>query len=260
MKTVLTIAGSDCSGGAGIQADLKTILAHKAYGMSVITSLTAQNTIGVQGIYNIPAEFTGRQLDSICQDIFPDAVKIGMVSDINTIHVIAQKITQYHLPFVVLDPVMISTSGSVLLEDNAIQSLMEHLFPLADIITPNIPEAEHLSGVTIHTKTDMEKAAEAICSYTNGNILIKGGHLEGEAWDLLYTGKSFHWFYGPRQKNENSHGTGCTLSSAIACNLAHGYSVYKSIALGKKYVETLLKDTLNLGNGSGPLNHCRTLL
>jgi hydroxymethylpyrimidine/phosphomethylpyrimidine kinase len=259
MKKVLSIAGSDCSGGAGIQADLKTITAHKLYGMSVITALTAQNTTGVSGIYEVSPEFVKQQLDMVFTDIYPDAVKIGMVSDPSIIEVIAEKLLEYRAKNIVLDPVMISTSGSRLMKEEAVQVLLDKLLPLADIITPNIPEAEVLSGISIVTKCDMELAVKKIGESYLGNILIKGGHLEDNSDDLLFTGKKIHWFAQENIDNPNTHGTGCTLSSAIACNLAEGKSILDSISTAKGYITGALMDELNLGIGSGPLNHCWNL-
>lgn len=256
MKKILSIAGSDCSGGAGIQADLKTITAHNMYGMTVITALTAQNTTGVYGVQEAQPEFVGLQLDCIMQDIFPDSVKIGMVSSAALIEMIAEKLQQYKPQNIVVDPVMISTSGSRLLSENAMDALIEKLIPLATIITPNIPEAECLSGISIETKEDMQKAAEKLAEKYGGNILIKGGHLENSADDLLYSNREVTWFSGLRIDNPNTHGTGCTLSSAIACHLAAGYDVKTSIKLAKEYLTGALKDQLDLGKGSGPLNHC----
>ena len=229
MKKVLTIAGSDCSGGAGIQADIKTMTAHKIYAMSVITALTAQNTTGVYGVLEATPEFVGKQLDCIFEDIRPDAVKIGMVSNIEIIEVIAQKLREYKAENIVVDPVMISTSGGKLLNDNAINALRARLFPLAAIITPNIPEAETLVGFSITGKEDMLKAAEKISELTDSSVLVKGGHLEGSADDLLYGKGKAAWFESPKIENPNTHGTGCTLSSAIACNLAMGFSIPESV-------------------------------
>ena len=256
MKTVLTISGSDCSGGAGIQADLKTMTAHKVYGMSVITALTAQNTTGVYGILDAGADFVGRQMDCVFKDIFPDAVKIGMVSNIETIQMIASKLQQYGAKNIVIDPVMVSTSGCALMSPDAMDTLIETLLPLGDVITPNIPEAEKLCGFEITTIEDMVRAAEVIGKNLNGSILIKGGHLTETADDLLWHQGNIHWYHGERVDNPNTHGTGCTLSSAVASRLAMGYPVEESIRLAKTYITGALKDGLNLGAGSGPLNHC----
>lgn len=255
MKKVLTIAGSDPSGGAGIQADLKTIAAHRLYGMSVITSLTAQNTCGVYGILNIPPEFVASQIDCIFDDIRPDSVKIGMVSKCDIINIIADKLEEYDTKNIVADTVMVSTSGCRLLSEDAVDTLSKRLFPLADIVTPNLPEAEVLSGISIKSKEDMQKAAVIISKNFGGAVLIKGGHLADSADDLLFENDSFEWLSLPRIDNPNTHGTGCTLSSAIACGLAEGLSVSDSVKRAKKYVNGAIADRLNLGRGRGPLNH-----
>ena len=259
MKKVLTIAGSDCSGGAGIQADLKTIAAHKMYGMSAITALTAQNTTGVYGILESTPEFLANQLDCIFTDIFPDAVKIGMVSSAPLIRIIAQKLGQYAPKNIVVDPVMISTSGSKLLADDAAGELCQQLLPLATLLTPNLPEAEVLSGLRICSEEDMIAAAQKIAQIYPCAILVKGGHFGSSADDLLYLSGDCHWFRSARIQTENTHGTGCTLSSAIACNLAAGDSLPDSVLHAKKYVGGALADGLNLGAGNGPLNHCYAL-
>lgn len=255
MKKVLTIAGSDCSGGAGIQADLKTFSAHNLYGMTVITALTAQNTTGVQGILDISPEFVAQQLDSVFTDIKPDAVKIGMVSRMEIVDVIVGKLKQYSVKNVVVDPVMVATSGAKLMGDDVISALISQLFPLATVITPNILEAQVLSGETITDKEDMSQASKIIRKDTDVAILLKGGHLKGCADDLLLNGDEISWFTGKRVDNPNTHGTGCTLSSAIACNLASGYKLEESIEKAKKYLTGALESGLDLGAGSGPLNH-----
>lgn len=257
MKKVLTIAGSDCSGGAGIQADLKTITAHKLYGMSAVTSLTAQNTTGVYGISDVSEDFLARQLECIFSDIFPDAVKIGMVSNAGLIKVIAEKLEKYHPSNIVLDTVMVSTSGSKLLRDDAQQALARLLMPLADVITPNIPEAEVLAGKKITGSSDMAEAGKLIYDKLDGKtaVLIKGGHDLNTANDMLYVNDSPVWFEGVRIDNDNTHGTGCTLSSAIACNLAEGLELSRAVGKAKKYISGALNYGLNLGKGSGPLNH-----
>jgi len=257
IKKVLTIAGSDCSGGAGIQADLKTITAHKLYGMSAVTSLTAQNTTGVFGICDVAPEFLAKQLECIFTDIFPDAVKIGMVSNAQLIEVIAQQLKAYRAKNIVLDPVMVSTSGSKLLQHDAVKALTEQLMPLADIITPNIPEAEVLSGISIHCEKEMEEAARLIAKPMSDRtaILVKGGHDFNGANDLLYYMGEYIWLRKERIDNPNTHGTGCTLSSAIACNLAVSSSIEEAVKASKQYVFGALKAGLDLGKGSGPLNH-----
>lgn len=259
MKKVLTIAGSDCSGGAGIQADIKTIVAHKMYAMSVITALTAQNTTGVYGVLEASPAFVAQQLDCVFEDIRPDAVKIGMVANAELIKVIGEKLRDYRAENIVVDPVMVSTSGSKLLQDNAVEALIAHLFPLAAVITPNIREGENLTGLSIKNREDMVKAAERLARLTPGGVLLKGGHLEDSADDLLYTGEESFWFEAPKLANPNTHGTGCTLSSAIACNLAMGLSLAESVKRAKAYITGAIKANLDLGKGRGPLNHCFNL-
>lgn len=255
MKKVLTIAGSDCSGGAGIQADIKTITVHKMYAMSVITALTAQNTTGVYGIRETDAEFVAKQMDCVFTDIRPDAVKIGMIPNEKIIRVIAEKLRTYQVRDVVLDPVMISTSGSRLMSKDAQEALKEELFPLAAVVTPNLMEAEALCGFSVSTPCEMERAAEKIACYGSGAVLLKGGHLADGADDLLYEKGKYIWFSSKRIENPNTHGTGCTLSSAIACNLAAGYALERAIKNAKNYLIGALQDGLDLGAGSGPLNH-----
>lgn len=255
MKTVLTIAGSDSSGGAGIQADLKTMLANGVYGMSVITALTAQNTTGVQGVLPVPPDFLALQLDSVFTDIAPDAVKVGMTAGEELIEVIAEKLVQYGAKQIVADPVMVSTSGTALLRDTALESLKERLFPLAAVITPNLPETEVLTGRDIRTPGTMERAAEEIGRQYGCAVLCKGGHREGGADDLLYYNGELYWFYGKRIDNPNTHGTGCTLSSAIASNLARGQELPEAVANAKEYLSGTLTAMLELGKGNGPLHH-----
>lgn len=255
MYKALTIAGSDSSGGAGIQADIKTMTAHGVYAMSAITALTAQNTTGVTGIMDVSKEFLEGQIDCIFTDIEPDAVKIGMVSSEGLIRSIAKKLKQYNSKNVVVDPVMVATSGSRLITKEAISVLKEELFPIADLLTPNIPEAEVIAGIKIGTKEDMVKAAKMIYSRYGCPVLCKGGHYEDDADDLLYIDGQIHWLRGERLDNPNTHGTGCTLSSAIASNLAKGYSMLESVHLAKIYVTKAIADNMNLGKGRGPLNH-----
>lgn len=255
IKKVLTIAGSDCSGGAGIQADLKTICAHGMYGMSVITALTAQNTMGVKGIKNIDREFVELQLESIFDDITPDAIKIGMVSEIETINCIAENLRKYKPNNIVVDTVMVSTSGHDLLNKEAVTCLKEQLISLADIITPNIAEAEVLSGIKISNKEDMCKAAKIISNITDADILIKGGHLSDCSDDLLLSDNKEIWFEGVHIDNPNTHGTGCTLSSAIACGLAGGENIENSVKAAKDYITAAIEYGLDIGKGRGPLNH-----
>lgn len=256
MRKVLTIAGSDCSGGAGIQADLKTMSAFGIYGMSAITALTAQNTTGVYGILDSTPEFMANQLNCIFQDIVPDAVKIGMVSNTDLIEQIADRLSYYKAVNIVLDPVMVSTSGGKLLKDEAVNVLQERLIPLADLLTPNIPEAEMLSGMVIKSESDMEQAAVEMNRRFGASVLLKGGHQLNDANDVLYHQGKLTWFHGIRIDNPNTHGTGCTLSSAIACGLAQGKSIEDSVKAAKQYLSEALNAQLDLGAGSGPLNHC----
>lgn len=255
IKKVLTIAGSDCSGGAGIQADIKTITAHKMYAMSAITALTAQNTTGVYGIMDASPDFVAQQLDCIFTDIFPDAVKIGMVSNSEIINVIVEKLKQYNAYNIVVDPVMVATSGSRLISDGARETLVSKLLPLGTVITPNIPEAEVLCGFSIKNEDDMIRAGKEISKSLGGAVLIKGGHLVNDAIDLLCEKDSIHWYKSERVNNPNTHGTGCTLSSAIACNLAEGKTLDESIKYAKEYLTGALSAMLDLGKGSGPLDH-----
>ncbi len=255
MKTVLTIAGSDCSGGAGIQADIKTITAHGLYAMSAITALTAQNTTGVYGISQVSADFLTNQLDCIFTDIFPDGVKIGMVSDKPLIAAIAQSLKKYNAKNIVLDPVMVSTSGSRLMAEDASDFLIKTLMPLADIITPNLMEAEVLSGVSINSRESAENAAAVIARDFDGTVLIKGGHDTGRADDLIYRDNQAVWIEGEHIDNPNTHGTGCTLSSAIACNLAVGMDITSAVKTAKEYITGAIAAQLDLGKGRGPLNH-----
>ena len=259
MKKVLTIAGSDSSGGAGIQADLKTITAHKMYGMSVITALTAQNTTGVFAIMEATPEMVAAQLEAVFTDIYPDAVKIGMVSNETIIQVIADQLKRYKAKNIVVDPVMVSTSGSRLLNQGAQTALIQSLLPLATVITPNIPEATVLSGITIKNREEMVEAATLIFKDTEGGVLVKGGHRVNDATDLLFTQNGPQWFEGKRIDNPNTHGTGCTLSSAIACYLAAGNTLEDSIQKAKTYLSNALAAGLDLGKGSGPLNHMAML-
>ena len=255
MKTALTIAGSDSSGGAGIQADIKTMTANGVYAMSAVTALTAQNTTGVYGILESTPEFLASQLDCIFTDIFPDAVKTGMVSSTGLIEVIADKLKQYKAKNIVVDPVMVATSGSRLISQEAVDALKELLLPLATVLTPNIPEAEVLSGLTISGPADMEKAAQAIGEAYGCAVLCKGGHDLNDANDLLWRDGTCKWFHGRRIHNPNTHGTGCTLSSAIASNLAKGYDLDTAVERAKAYLSGALAAMLDLGAGQGPMDH-----
>lgn len=255
MKKVLSIAGSDCSGGAGIQADIKTISAHKMYAMTVITALTAQNTVGVFAVEESSPDFVAKQIDAVFEDIRPNSVKIGMVSNIDIIKIIAQGLKKHDAQNIVLDPVMIATSGGKLMKDDASKTLCDELFPLARVITPNIPEAVAISGVDISSKSDMERVALKIHMDFNVAVLLKGGHLEDSSDDILVENGEIHWFKSERIDTKNTHGTGCTLSSAIACGLADGMDLATSIKKAKAYITGALKSGLSFGKGSGPLNH-----
>ncbi len=255
MKTALTVAGSDCSGGAGIQADLKTMTVNGVYAMSVITALTAQNTTGVRSIMEVSPVFFADQLDAVFEDIFPDSVKIGMVSSSTLIKVIAEKLKHYGAKNIVVDPVMVATSGSKLMKNEAISALTSDLLPIATLVTPNIPEAEVLTGVTVNDEEGMKKAAKYISDSYGCSVLLKGGHSINDANDLLYSKGEFTWFKGKRINNPNTHGTGCTLSSAIASNLAKGLSLEQSVKKAKEYISKALADMLDIGKGSGPMNH-----
>ena len=255
MRTALSIAGSDSSGGAGIQADIKTMTMHGVFAMTAVTALTAQNTTGVRSILESTPEFLGEQLDAVFEDIRPDAVKIGMVSSPALIRVIAEKLAQFRAEHVVVDPVLVATSGSALAADGAPALLRELLFPLAQVVTPNIPEAEAFSGMTIRSRADMERAAEAIGSACGCAVLCKGGHSVSDASDVLWENGVLTWFEGRRIDNPNTHGTGCTLSSAIAANLAKGCDLKTAIERAKAYLSGALAAMLDLGHGSGPMNH-----
>jgi hydroxymethylpyrimidine/phosphomethylpyrimidine kinase len=255
MKTALTIAGSDCSGGAGIQADLKTMTMNGVYAMSAITALTAQNTTGVRGVQEVTPDFLVQQIDAVFEDIRPDAVKIGMVSSGDLIKVISERLSKYNAENIVLDTVMVATSGARLISEDAIDTLKEHLIPLATVITPNIPEAQVLADMTIQSEDDMLCAAEKIGKAYSCAVLLKGGHSINDANDLLYRDGSYKWFKGKRIDNPNTHGTGCTLSSAIAANLAKGCDLETSVQRAKDYISGALFYMLDLGEGSGPMNH-----
>lgn len=255
MKTALTIAGSDSSGGAGIQADIKTMSAHGIYAMSAITALTAQNTTGVTAILDSTPEFLAAQLDAVFTDIFPDAVKIGMVSAAELIHIIAEKLLHYQAHHIVVDPVMVATSGAKLLQDNAVDTFRKELLPLAEVVTPNIPEAEILAGMEIHSPIDMERAAAKIGDEYHCAVLCKGGHDLNDANDFLWEDGTGTWFKGRRINNPNTHGTGCTLSSAIASELAQGQSLHDAVEQSKAYISGALAAMLDLGKGRGPMNH-----
>ena len=255
MRTAVTIAGSDSSGGAGIQADIKTMMANGVYAMSAITALTAQNTTGVTSILNATPEFLGQELDAIFTDIYPDAVKIGMVSESSLIRTIAAKLRQYEAKNIVVDPVMVATSGARLISEEAVETLKKELFPLACVLTPNIPETEVLTGMEVKTTEDMIEAAKRISEEYHCAVLCKGGHQLNDANDLLYADGTYRWFNGKRISNPNTHGTGCTLSSAIASNLAKGYDLDTAVERAKAYISGCLSAMLDLGHGSGPMDH-----
>ena len=255
MKTALTIAGSDCSGGAGIQADMKTMTMNGVYAMSAITAMTAQNTTGVFAIQESTPEFLKQQLDAVFEDIFPDAVKIGMMASAELIAVIADRLNHFGARNIVIDPVMVATSGSALMKNNALETLIRKLLPLATLVTPNIPEAQVLSGIAIKNRDDMIEAARCIADRCHCAVLLKGGHNINDADDLLYADGEGIWFYGRRIDNPNTHGTGCTLSSAIAANLANGYSLPEAVHRAKDYISGALAAMLDLGHGSGPMHH-----
>ncbi len=259
MKTALSIAGSDSSGGAGIQADLKAMTMNGVYAMTAVTALTAQNTTGVTAILEATPQFLRQQLQAVFSDIPPDSVKIGMVSSAALIETIAQCLGEYRPRNVVVDPVMVATSGARLLNEDAVATLREKLLPLADLITPNIPEAEVLSGQTISDEDGMLQAARIIGETYHCAVLCKGGHRVSDANDLLYQNGAFRWFRGRRIDNPNTHGTGCTLSSAIAANLAKGFPLADAVQRAKDYLSGALADMLDLGKGAGPMNHAFNL-
>ncbi len=255
MRTALSIAGSDSCGGAGIQADIKTMTMNGVYAMSAVTALTAQNTTGVTAILEATPQFLEQQINMVFEDIRPDAVKIGMVSSSGLIRVIADRLKFYQAQNIVVDPVMVATSSARLIKSEAIEVLEKELFPIAKVITPNISEAELLSGSEIKTPEDMISAAKAIYDKNGCSVLLKGGHSINNANDLLYSNNGYIWFKGKRIDNPNTHGTGCTLSSAIASNLAKGFSLETSVQRAKNYISCALEAMLDLGHGSGPMNH-----
>ena len=255
MKTVLSIAGSDSIGGAGIQADIKTMTVHGVYAMTAVTALTAQNTLGVTAILESTPDFLKQQLDAVFSDIVPDSVKIGMVSSCGLIEVISHRLQYYHAKNIVLDPVMIATTGSKLMKTNAIETFKKKLLSIANLVTPNILEAQVLTDMKIHNSSDMCESARKLGEKFGCSVLLKGGHNTENANDLLYHNGEFYWFYQKRINNPNTHGTGCTLSSAIASNLAKGFSIPESVKKGKEYITASLLAMLDLGKGSGPLLH-----
>jgi len=259
MKTALTIAGSDSSGGAGIQADIKTMTMNGVYAMSAITALTAQNTTGVDGIMEVTPPFLAQQIDAIFHDIRPDAVKIGMVSSQGLIEATVDRLNAFSAENIVVDPVMVATSGAKLISDDAIAALKRNLLPVATVVTPNTPESEVLAEMQIRTPADMVKAAERISKAYGCAVLCKGGHSMNDANDLLYADGQCCWFYGKRINNPNTHGTECTLSSAIAANMAKGFDLFTSVERAKAYLSGALAAMLDLGKGRGPMNHAFAL-
>ena len=255
MKKVLTIAGSDCSGGAGVQADLKTMSAHGVFAMSVIVSVVAENTARVISIEDVSPKVIEDQMDAVFEDIFPDAVKVGLLSTPACMQAVARKLRQYQPQHVVIDPVMYAKNGAPLMNPDAVGTLIECILPLATVLTPNIPEAEHIAGMEIHTVADMEQAARKIYAMGCKNVLVKGGHAIGNALDVLFDGETFHHFETARIDTKNTHGTGCTLSSAIASNLALGYDTPEAVRRAKDYVTEGIRHSLAIGKGCGPLNH-----
>lgn len=259
MKRVLTIAGSDCSGGAGIQADLKTFSAHGVFGMSAIVSVVAENTSRVIDIQDISPKMIGEQIDAVMEDIGVDAVKVGMLSAPECMQAVADKLREYHPPFVVIDPVMYAKNGCPLMDPDSIGKLIDEVLPLGYLLTPNIPEAEKISGMSIHSVEEMENAARRIHQLGSQNVLVKGGHATGDAVDVLFDGNRFYHYSAPRVPTKNTHGTGCTYSSAIAANLALGRSLDESVGHAKEYVTTAIQHALALGKGCGPTHHFYTL-
>lgn len=259
MRKALTIAGSDSGGGAGIQADLKTFAALGVYGMSALTAITAQNTIGVQGVYELPAAFVGLQIDSVITDIGVDAVKTGMLANADIIATVAAKIREHRLPNLVVDPVMVAKSGDLLLREEARDALIQLLLPLAIVVTPNLHEARVLTGIEIRGVEEMKQAAIAIHAMGPRYVIVKGGHLPGESIDILYDGHDFTLFPAPRVETRNTHGTGCTFASAIAAGLAKGLGVVEAARQAKEFITIALHHSLNLGHGHGPTHHFAAL-
>lgn len=255
MKHLLTIAGSDSCGGAGIQADLKTFSALGTYGMSVITAVTAQNTTGVSAIHEIPAVMVQAQMASIFEDIKVDAVKIGMVASADIVQAITAGLDKYRPAHIVLDPVMLSKSGSQLLRPDARQALVSALLPCCTLLTPNLPEAAVISGIQVVKPSDMEAAARMIYDLGARRVLVKGGHLEGHSLDILYDGVQFFYFEGPRVETNHTHGTGCTFSAAIAAYLARGLGYEQAVKQAKVYISSAIAQSFAIGSGWGPVHH-----
>lgn len=255
MKKLLTIAGSDCSGGAGIQADLKTFSAHGMFGMSVIVSVVAENTSTVLGVQDISPDMIEKQIDAVFTDIGTDAVKVGMLSKSDCMQAVAKKLREYRPRNVVIDPVMLAKNGCALMQPESMETLIREILPLADVLTPNIPEAQAITGQEIHSAADMESAARAIHVLGAKSVLVKGGHAEGDALDILFDGERFYRFSAERIHTKNTHGTGCTYSSAIACGLAAGLPENEAVAQAKEYVTTAIRHSLAIGKGCGPTHH-----
>jgi len=261
MKTALSIAGSDCSGGAGIQADLKTFSAHGVFGMTAVTSVVAENTFRVIEYQDIRPDVIEKQIDAVFEDIPPDAVKVGMLSCVQTMLAVAGKLREWKPRFhsdacnIVIDPVMYAKNGAPLMEMDAISTLIKEVVPLADLITPNVPEAEKISGMAVKTRDDMRETAKRIQAMGCRAVVVKGGHIEGDATDILFDGKEFYEYPSPRIDTKHTHGTGCTFSSAIASNLALGFSLNKAVGNAKAYINTAITHAPGLGKGNGPTHH-----
>ncbi len=255
MKTALTIAGSDCSGGAGIQADLKTFTAHNVYGMSVITAVVAENTTGVLSIERISKRGILQQMKAVFEDIFPDSVKIGMLSEREACEAVFEGLEEYKPKNVVIDPVLYAKDGTALTDEGNMDFMIKNIFTKADLLTPNIPEAEKITGFEIESLEDMRRACKAICSMGIRAVLLKGGHFSGEPRDILFDGVKFTEFTSKRINTKNTHGTGCTLSSAAAANLAKGKTMEEAVFSAKQYINGAIENSLELGKGNGPLNH-----
>ena len=255
IPTAMTIAGSDSGGGAGIQADLKTFAALGVYGTSALTAITAQNTIGVSGVHEIPTDIIAAQMEAVFSDIGADAVKTGMLSSVAIVEVVSRQLQHHGVESLVVDPVMVAKSGDSLLQEDAVDALRTLLVPLAAVLTPNIPEAEALTGMKINSDADVRRAAEQIIQMGAGSVVVKGGHREGPATDVFYDGDRFQEFTAPRIDTKNTHGTGCTFASAVAAGLARGMSVIDSVAQAKEYVTEAIRRSFAIGRGHGPLNH-----
>ena len=259
MKTALSIAGSDCSGGAGIQADLKTFSAHGVFGMTAITSVVAENTFRVIEYQDVRPDMIEKQIAAVFEDIPPDAIKIGMLSCAETMNAVAGKLRELNPKNLVVDPVMYAKNGCALMLPSAIDALISQIVPLADVITPNIPEAEQMSGMTINTRDDMRDAARRIHAMGCRTVVVKGGHSSGDAIDVLFDGEKFYEYPAPRIDTKHTHGTGCTFSSAIASNLALGFSVNDAVGRSKAYISAAIASAPGLGKGNGPVHHFHEL-